>query len=227
MRKCIHTIVINNWFPEMCAITIPLLKAYADRIGADLNIISKPIYNSWPYNYEKMQIWNSGTGYDWNYYIDADMIIDPINMPDFTEGANPEFFYFEAQLYPNHSYFAHPYFLRDGRNFGVSDCLLLTSSWTHDLWHPPIMNFEESKKYCRACERTVSEFTINLNIARFGLKGIGNIGHNKNHDHVMTTSLTCNDLPANLTKEQYLDRALGMVKKMDINLDYFQKSYNR
>ena len=45
----------------------------------------------------------------------------------------------------------------------------------------------EAKKHCLLNERMVSEFAINLNIASFGLKGIGNIGLDKNHLHLQTS----------------------------------------
>ena len=57
-KACIHTIIIGDYFPEMCALTIPNLKAYADKIGADFNIISTPMFDvyGYPPNYEKFQI---------------------------------------------------------------------------------------------------------------------------------------------------------------------------
>src|SRR3989344_5319340 len=222
MKKCVHTIVIDNWFPSMCAITLPLLRAYAQRIGADFNIISKTKFPDFPPNYEKMQIYELGKDYDWNIYIDADMVVDPEKMPDFTL-QDPKFFYYESRLSDlNTSYSPHQYFLRDGRNFGVSDCFLVTSKLNHDLWTPTDMSFFEAKKYCKLGGRAVSEFIINLNIARFNLEGWGSIGPDKNHFHLQTTddrNRPWNGGKENMTKEEHIERAKEIVRKMGIPLE--------
>lgn len=222
MRKCVHTIVIDNWFPEMCEITLPLIKTWANNIGADFNLISQAKFPDFPPNYEKMQIWEMGKSYDWNIYLDADMIIDPKKMPDFTL-QDPKFFYYESRLLDlSQCYFPHPYFLRDGRSFGVSDCSLVTSTLTHDLWHPSEMTFAEAKKYCRIGQRVVSEFVINLNIAKFGLKGLGSIGSDKNHFHLQTTDdrdRIFNGGREKMTRAEHIARAKEIINKMNINID--------
>ena len=228
MKKCVHTIIVDNWFPEMCAITLPLMKAYAKKIGADLNIISKRLNPTWPVNYEKMQIWETGRGYVWNIYIDADIIIDPVRMPDFTELSDPRFFYYEAILSPKDQYQSHPYFIRDERNLGISDCFIMTSDLTHDLWHPALCDFDTAKRFCQGNERIVSEFNINLNIARFGLKGLTRIGYDDKHFHLQTTddyNRQFNGGKCDMTKAEHLARALEKVKQMEIDLPYFQKQF--
>lgn len=219
MRKCVHTIAIDNWFPEMCAITLPLIKTWANKIGANFNIISKSSKSPWP-PYEKMQIWETGKDYDWNIYLDADMVVNPDKMPDFTQG-DPKSFYYEAHLFINTCFNAHPYFIRHGGNVAISDCFVATSSMTHDLWCPPLMSFEEAEKYCRINKRMVSEFVIALNIARFNLKGVGSIGQDKNHFHLQTDddyNRPFNGGKAKMTKEEHVTRALEMAKKMGIKI---------
>ena len=219
MLKSVYSIAINNWFPEMCQITLPLIERWAANIGADFSLISKAKFPNFPPNYEKMQIFEQGKDYDWNIYIDADMIVDPDRMPDFTS-QDPQFFYYESRLLDlNQCYLPHPYFLKDGRNFGVSDCFLATSRLVHDLWRPLEINFEEARGYCRKGERTVSEFTINLNIARFGLEGLGSIGPDKNHFHLQTTdneSRPWNGGKETMTKEEHLNRAKEKIEEMGI-----------
>jgi len=146
------------------------------------------------------------------------MVVNPDKMPDFTL-QDQKFFYYEAHLFNNVCFQPHPYFIRDGRNVGVSDCFLISSAMTHDLWHPPIMDFEEAKKYCRLNERMVIEFVISLNIARFGLKGMGSIGPDKNHFHLQTTdnfNRPFNGGKKEMTKEEHIARALEMKKKLGI-----------
>ena len=221
MKKCVHTIVVDNWFPEMCSITVELIKRWADKIKADFNLISKTKFPSFPVNYEKMQIWESGKNYEWNVYLDADMIVNPKRMPDFTL-QNPRLFYFEAQLSdPKQCYCPHPYFERDDRNFGISDCFIATPSYYHDLWHPSEISFEELKKLCKLDERIVSELFINLNIARFGLKGLGTIGSDQNHFHLQTTddfNRPFNGGKADMTKEEHVKRMWEIIKKMEITI---------
>ena len=56
-HACVHVVVINNFQPEMCKLTLPNLKAYADRIGADFNIIDKPVFNGFPPVFEQFQVY--------------------------------------------------------------------------------------------------------------------------------------------------------------------------
>ena len=220
MKKCVHTISIDNWFPEMCNITLPLIKRYADRIGADFNIISKAKFDGFPPNYEKMQIWESGKDCDWNIYLDADMIIDPDKLQDFSQ-QNPRFFHYESHILNNVCFNSHPYFIRDGRNLGVSDCFLATSSYTHDLWYPTSFTLEEIQQYCLINKRMVSEFVISLNIARFGLKGLEMLGSNRSHFHLQTTDdygRMFNKGKSEMTKEEHIIRALETIKRMEIRI---------
>ena len=221
MKKCVYTIAIDDWFPEMCSITLPLIKKYADRIGADFKIILESKFSDFPPNYEKMQIFEMGQDYDWNIYIDADMIVDYKNMPDFTL-QDPKYFYYEAQLISlDQCYLYHPYFIKDGRNFGISDCFIVTSKINHNLWKPFNMSFEEGKNYCKLGDRTVSEFNINLNIAEFGLQGLGVIGSDKNHFHLQTTdnvNRPWNGGKEEMTKEEHIIRAKEIINKMQIEI---------
>ena len=76
MKKCIHVVYINDFFPELWKLTFPTIKAYADRIGADLNVINERLYNNdVDINYEKMQVWYAGADYDANFLVDADVLI--------------------------------------------------------------------------------------------------------------------------------------------------------
>ena len=107
MLKSVYSIAINNWFPEMCQITLPLIERWAANIGADFSLISKAKFPNFPPNYEKMQIFEQGKDYDWNIYIDADMIVDPDRMPDFTL-QDPNYFYYESRLLDlNQCYLPH------------------------------------------------------------------------------------------------------------------------
>ena len=38
--KIIHILNIDNFFPEMCELTMPLIQEYAANIGAEINVIT-------------------------------------------------------------------------------------------------------------------------------------------------------------------------------------------
>ena len=132
-KKCVHTIAIDDWRPDVCAITLPNLKRYADSIGADFNVIREAKYQDYPRNYERLQVWKDGADYDWNIVLDADTILhrdfeDPTEwMPKDHCGSlwtTDAKFYFEQCRH----------FERDGRNIGVADCFVVSSYLTHCLW---------------------------------------------------------------------------------------------
>ena len=41
MRKILHVLNINDFFPELFALTYPTIKAYADRTGFTINLITE------------------------------------------------------------------------------------------------------------------------------------------------------------------------------------------
>jgi hypothetical protein len=79
----VHVLATEGYAPELCAITLPTIRAYAERIGADFNLITTRKYPNFPINYERLQIYEAGKNYDWNFNIDADMVIGK-NLHDIT-----------------------------------------------------------------------------------------------------------------------------------------------
>jgi len=183
IKKTIYTLAINNWEPNICDITFPLLKRYAAKIGADFVVIDKRKFPDWPITYEKFQIYELGQEdeNDWNIYIDADALIHP-ETPDFT-------------LYLNKDTVAHVgldaapirwkydrFFLRDGRDLGSCNWFTMGSDWCIELWHPA--NDLTPKEVMDRCHPTIVEeksgvidsyhliddFLVGRNIAKFGLK---------------------------------------------------------
>lgn len=186
-KKCIHVVALNNWEPELCAITLPNLREYAKRIGADFNLITKAKFNGFPPNYERFQIWEAGLNYFWNLNIDADTLIhpeaeDPTERLQTNEVASlwgiAADFYFKDNIY----------FKRDGRNQGISDNFTVSSWVTHDFWKPLDMSYEEMGKHCLKEKRQVSEFNLSVNLARFGLKHTGALVDHSKHYSLMFTS---------------------------------------
>jgi len=204
-KACIHTLVIGDYQPEMCKLTLPNLKAYADKIGADFNIISTRKFPEFPINFERFQVWEDGRDYMYNLCIDSDYVIHP-DTPNCVE-------YFDKRCVGSlwsidlRYYFKwNDYFERDGRSRGMADGLVMSTWLTHELWTPPDKSFEELKGNCLHDERQVSEFVLSLNMARFGLKYSGVFQDHSQVFSVMATSSaadgTAKDTPENRIKEK-------------------------
>ena len=83
MNKILHVLNINDFFPELFALTFPTIKAYADRTGFTINLITERKFPDYPINYEKMQVYEDGKDAEVNILCDADMLIHP-QFPDVT-----------------------------------------------------------------------------------------------------------------------------------------------
>jgi hypothetical protein len=168
--------VIDGWFPELCAITLPLYKRYADRIGAEFHIITERKFPDFPPNYERLQVYELGRDCDWNICLDADYIIDPEQLYDpcfagrgkgivYMEGGMQADFYFDTR--------AFPCFGQDGRNQGVGDAFIVSSSETHSIWTPLSISYKDAARACLISPRQVSELCLSINLAtyHFGFDG--------------------------------------------------------
>ena len=170
-----HVLATEGYAPELCAITLPTIRAYAERIGADFNLITTRKFPTYPINYERLQIYEAGKEYDWNLNIDADMVIGK-NLHDITVDAPEQIvrivMRFDATMYFNVE--NNIYFKRDGRNVGLVDAFIVTSRLTHDLWEPLPGSFDEYLPVFKDNQsRRVSEFCLSQNLARYGLQFAG------------------------------------------------------
>ena len=52
MKKLIHVLNINDFFPELFALTFPTIQAYAERHGFQINLITERKFPDYPINYE-------------------------------------------------------------------------------------------------------------------------------------------------------------------------------
>lgn len=172
-KRKVHVLLMDNYFPELCELTIPTIETWARKIGAELNLITKRRWPDWPLLTEKQQVWYEGEGCDWNVLIDADVLVHP-EAPDFLgtflrpDHVGSKDAYDADKMYRIHE----PYFLRDGRNIGLSACMLAASGWCHDLWRPlpdemPLSLVETLILQERKC---IDEYCFSRNLARFGLK---------------------------------------------------------
>lgn len=182
IKKTIFTLNIGNYAPEVTALTYPLIRYYANRIGADFHIITERKFPDWPVTYEKMQIYTLGRemGNDWNMYIDSDALIHPESL-DWTALLKKDTVLHHARDFANIRWRYDDYFLRDGRNWGIGNWFMLASDWCLDIWHPLDISFEEAvsnifptmderNNFITSSSHLIDDYTTSRNLARFGIK---------------------------------------------------------
>jgi hypothetical protein len=181
LKKTLFTLALDNWEPEITALTFPLMKRYAYKIGADFHVISERKFPGWPAGCEKLQIYDLGREMqnDWNFYIDADALIHP-DMFDVTAQLNKDTVCFNGRDFAGIRWRYNEFFLRDGRNIGACNWFVVASDWCLDLWHPPTVSYDEAIDSIFPTENEINtvvtrshlmdDYLLSYNIARFGLK---------------------------------------------------------
>jgi len=183
MKKTLFTLCVDNYEPEITAITFPLLKRFADKIDADFQIITEREFPDMPVTYEKFQLYELSKGLDWAYFLDADTLVhpdafDPIiglekdtTCSGFTNDFTPMRFKLDGM------------FRRDGRFIGKGNWCAIFSDWCRDYFHPlddltvdeavgniyPLVG-EESNGTDSI--HLIDDYIVSRNIARYGLKHV-------------------------------------------------------
>jgi hypothetical protein len=145
MKKTVFTLNVDKYAPQITALTYPLLRYYAQKIGADFHIIDQRKFPDYPVTYEKMQIFDLAKEMknDWNIYIDSDALIHP-ETPDWTEHMHKQTVAHNGIDMANIRWRYDNYFRRDGRNVGSCNWFTIASDWCVDLWHPLDITIEEA-----------------------------------------------------------------------------------
>lgn len=171
-KRMIHVLLVNDFFPELCALTLPTIEAWATKVGAKVNYISKRRWPEWPVLTEKLQVWYDGAEQDWNLLLDADVLIDPAAPDIFTHLPADHVLVRDAYHASIQLEMQDPYFLRDGRNIGISSCFVAASRWCHDLWRPlpEEMPLETALANIHSNRKCVDEYCLSRNLARYGLR---------------------------------------------------------
>jgi len=173
---------IDNYAPKITSLTYPLIHRYANKIGAEVFIISERKFPVWPLDYEKLQIFELAKqlGADWNIYIDSDMAIHPDFLDLTAHLGKDTISHLDADV-ATVRWRMDDYFRRDGRFIGSGNCFTVASDWCLDLWRPlDDLNCEQAinrifpiqaelKKPIKP-GHLISDFTLSRNISRFGLK---------------------------------------------------------
>jgi len=183
LKKTIYTLNVGDYAPEICALTYPLMLAYARKIGADFHVIKERRFPDWPVVYEKLQIYELGRqhGNDWNIYIDSDPLVNP-EMFDVTEHLHKNTVCHNGSDMAGIRWKYDQYFRRDGRHIGSCNWFTAASDWCLDLWRPlddltlenamANINITIGERNCGLCsaEHLIDDYTLSRNIARFGLR---------------------------------------------------------
>ena len=181
MKKTIFLLNIDNYEPEITARTLPLIRYYAEKIGAEIVTITERKFPDWPVTYEKLQIHELARqiGSDWNIYIDLDCLINP-ECIDFTAHLSKDTVMFHSTDVSDVRFASDKYFKRDGRHIAPGNWFMIASDWCLDLWKPLAMTPAEavSMIHSTAIEKSVGiddahlvdDFALAHNIAQYGLK---------------------------------------------------------
>lgn len=182
MKKVLYLLNINGFSPEVCSITYPLIRHWANKVGAEVCMIEERKFPDWPITYEKLQIHElaKANGADWHIYIDSDALIHP-ETPDWTNYIPMDTIAHNGIDFANVRWRYDDYFRRDGRNIGSCNWNTIASRWCIDLWRPlddltveqaldniyPTVN-ELNTVITK--DHLIDDYTLSRNIARFGLK---------------------------------------------------------
>ncbi len=179
MKKTLFTLNVDGYAPEISALTYPLLKKYAYKIGADFHVITDRKFPSLPPVYEKLQIYKLGQKSDWNIYIDSDALVHP-DMFDVTEFLHKDTVCHNGNDMANNRWRYDKYFRRDGRHIGSCNWFTIASDWCLDLWHPlddityqealeNIFPIQEELNTIITREHLIDDYVLSRNIAKYGL----------------------------------------------------------
>jgi hypothetical protein len=196
MKKTIYTLNFDNYAPEICALTYPLLRHYADKINAEFVVISERKWPQCHFNIERLQIYDLARerGDDWTIFFDSDALVHP-DTPDVTEMVPMDTVLHNADEYASCRFIYDDYFRRDGRHIATGNWFTVASRWCLDLWHPledltveeaiqRIKPLAKERRNGMPREHIIDDFIISRNVARYGLKAttfrsiLARIGHN-------------------------------------------------
>ena len=181
IKKTLFTLNIGNYAPEITAITYPLLKYWANKIGADFHTITERKFPDWPVTYEKLQIYELAQqmGNDWNIYVDSDAVIHPETL-DWTLYLPKDTVSHNGRDFANIRWRYNDYMRRDGRHWGSCNWFTIASDWCVDLWRPLDIPFDEAvenifptrqeRNAVTERDHLIDDYSLSNNIARFGLK---------------------------------------------------------
>jgi hypothetical protein len=180
MKKILHVLNINDFFPELFKLTFPTIQSYAHRNNFEINLITERKFKDYPINYEKVQVYEDGKDADLNLLVDADMLIHP-HFPDVESFLNPYTVAFNDGYNISTKFHTEKikYFIRDGRDAGIATNFVVSFKATHELWEPLPYTPQEIEDLSikglnhRGWGHYADEFCLSYNLAKYGLKYTG------------------------------------------------------
>jgi hypothetical protein len=182
LKKTVFTLNIDGYAPEVTELTYPLMKHYAEKIGAEFHVIKERKFPGWPPVYEKMQIYDLAQEMknDWNIYVDSDALIHPDFM-DITNHIPRDTVAHNGCDTADNRWRYDRYFYRDGRHIGSCNWFTVGSDWCIELWKPlDDLTFDEAKANIFPTvselntiitpDHLIDDYTLSRNIAKYGLK---------------------------------------------------------
>jgi hypothetical protein len=189
MKKILYTLNVpteegKQYEPEIVAMTLPLMKNYAKKIGAEFVEIKDRKFPDYPIPYEKFQIYDLAkkSGADWNIFADCDALChkdywDPTVLLPMDTTASYGTDFTPMRFKPD------AYFLRDGRYIGKGNWLGIFSKNCLDYYHPldditkeeAVANITPTaQEQANGCTAThlLDDYTVSRNISRYGLKHV-------------------------------------------------------
>lgn len=179
-KKVIYTLNID-YTNKITDLTYPLLKRFANKIGADFYIIDQRRFPEWPVTYEKLQIYELAKeqNREWIYYIDSDAVVHP-EFFDITELIQKDTVIHTGADFAPIRWKMDDYFRRNRRYIGSCNWFTVASNWCLDLWRPvddltleqaleniyPTV-YETSTVITK--EHLIDDYILSRNIARYGL----------------------------------------------------------
>ena len=182
IKRMVFLLNVDNYEPRVTEITYPLIKHYADKIGAQIFMIRERKFPDFPPVYEKLQIYELAQKFqnDWNIYIDSDALVHP-DFFDITHFLPKDTVCHNGKDVAPHRWRYDRFFHRDGRHIGSCNWFTIASDWCVDLWHPlDDISKEEAidriyptvgeMNGCTKKDHLIDDFTLSRNIAKYGLK---------------------------------------------------------
>lgn len=184
MTTCVHFISIPGQEIKYSSISLPMVREYARRSGATLNLITQRKFPDYPVEYELVQIFESGASFDWNLYVApgtllGDKLVDPTTYMDrdcvATHVTYPASMLFDTT--------GNIYFERNERDLGITDKIVLAHNINHELWEPLEGPFERYAPIIKDGDHhKIGSYVLSHNMAKFGLKLSGLFPPNSQFD---------------------------------------------
>ncbi len=191
MKKEIFVVIVDNYFPELCKITVPALKKYADKINSKFTIIDERKFPTFPPTYEKLQIYELGKGNDFNILLDCDMLIrkDMYDVTKFGEEIRCMDDYNVGELFKDEIF--------KNRKALATNFISVPQKF-HQIWKPLTQSFEEIRTNLKR-EFIIDEYCVSKNLIELGYNYngilIGNAyGNLLYHLNINTESKNVNEL---------------------------------